>query len=207
MDYLYKQNFLLYGVYKAQYLQSIYCVSPSSLFIAYFFGFWLFSGFLFGDTHLKKGIIMKYEFIKIDDDVTELRYKDKVFKIKKDIDLQVKIQSAIPRARILMSAELSKMGITKKDLVIERHEGNKTYYDNSNVLDIEEQYQAIASQQVYDEIISKYCDMTLAELMQDIGLNVEEANIENEKFGLELTSALMGREIKSPSEQKGKDTK
>ena len=25
---------------------------------------------------------MKYEFIKIDDDVTELRYKDKVFKIK-----------------------------------------------------------------------------------------------------------------------------
>ena len=150
---------------------------------------------------------MKYEFIKIDDDVTELRYKDKVFKIKKDIDLQVKIQSAIPRARILMSAELSKMGITKKDLVIERHEGNKTYYDNSNVLDIEEQYQAIASQQVDDEIISKYCDMTLAELMQDIGLNVGEANIENEKFGLELTSALMGREIKSPSEQKGKDTK
>lgn len=145
---------------------------------------------------------MKYEFIKIDDDTTELRYKDKVFAIKKDIDLQVKIQNAIPRAKILMSAELTKMGMTKKDLVIERHEGDKTYYDNSNVLDIEEQYQALASQQVYDEIIRKYCGMSLTELMADIGFDLEHGNAENEKFGMELTSALMGKELKSPREEK-----
>lgn len=145
---------------------------------------------------------MKYEFIKIDDDTTELRYKDKVFAIKKDIDLQVKIQNAIPRAKILMSAELTKMGMTKKDLVIERHEGEKTYYDNSNVLDIEEQYQALASQQVYDEIIRKYCGMSLTELMADIGFDLEHGNVENEKFGMELTSALMGKELKSPRKEK-----
>lgn len=145
---------------------------------------------------------MKYEFIKIDEDTTELRYKDKVFSIKKDIDLQVKIQSAIPKAKILMNTELTKMGMTKKDLVIERKEGNKTYYDNSNIMEIEEQYQALASQQVFDEIIQKYCSMTLVELMQDIGLDLESSNLENEKFGMELTSALMGKEIKSPRESK-----
>lgn len=145
---------------------------------------------------------MKYEFIKIDNDTTELRYKDKVFSIKKDIDLEKRIQEAIPRARILMNAELSKMGMTKKDLVIERHEGNKTYYDNTNIMDAEEQFQAIATMQVFDEIVSKYTNMTLAELMQDIGLDVNEANKENEQFGLDLTSAFTGRETKRfPSEQ------
>ena len=139
-----------------------------------------------------------YEFVKIDDDTTELRYKDKVFTIKKDIDLQAKIQSAIPKAKILMSAELVKMGMSKKDLTIERHEGDKTYYDNSYLLEIEEQYQAIASQQVFDEIMKKYCGMNLTELMQDIGLDIENGNTENEKFGMELTSALMGKDLKSP---------
>lgn len=150
---------------------------------------------------------MKYEFIKIDSDTTELRYKDKVFSIKKDIDLEKRIQEAIPRARILMNAELSKMGMTKKDLVIERHEGNKTYYDNTNIMDAEEQFQAIATMQVFDEIVSKYTNMTLAELMQDIGLDVNEANKENEQFGLDLTNAFTGREVsKFPSQESNEET-
>lgn len=144
---------------------------------------------------------MKYEFIKIDDDTTELRYKGKTFAIKKDVDLQVKIQSSIPRAKILMAKELTRMGLTKKDLTIEKVVGDKTYYDNSNIVELEEQYQAIASQEVYDEILKKYCGMTLIELMQDIGFNINESNTENEKFGMELTSALMGKELKSPREE------
>lgn len=148
---------------------------------------------------------MKYEFTKIDSDTTELRYKDKVFTIKKDIDLEKRIQESIPRARILMNAELSKMGMTKKNLVIERHEGNKTYYDNSNIMDAEEQFQAIATMQVFDEIVKNFSGMSLAELMQDIGLNVNEENKENEQFGVELTGAFTGRELnKFPSEPKHK---
>ena len=69
---------------------------------------------------------MKYNFNKVDQDTTELSYKDKIFSIKRDIDLQKRIQEAIPKARVLMNVELAKMGLTKKDLVIERHEGNKT---------------------------------------------------------------------------------
>ena len=147
---------------------------------------------------------MKYEFVKIDSDTTELRYKDKVYTIKQDIDLEKRIQESIPRARILMNAELSKMGMTKKDLVIEKHEGNKTYYDNSNIMDAEEQYQAIVMMQVYDEIITKYCNMTLAGLMQDIGLDTENDNKENQQFGIALTNALTGRSkegITFPSKQ------
>lgn len=147
---------------------------------------------------------MKYEFKKIDDDTTQLKYKDKVFTIKKDVDLQKRIQEAVPRARILMSRDLAKMGMTKKDLTVVRKEGNKTYYDNSNVIDAEEYYNSLATQEVYDEIIDKYCGMSLSELMQDIDLDVSTDNEENQKFGLDLTSALTGKEIKSPSGSKEK---
>lgn len=150
---------------------------------------------------------MKYDFVRIDEDTTELTYKDKKFTIKKDIDLEKRMQEAVPRARILMNVELSSLGKTKKDLVIVRQEGNKTYYDNSNIIDAEEQYQAIATMQVFDEIVKKYCDMTLTELMQDIGLNVEEENKENEQFGIDLLSALTGKSTTTPSGTKTKETK
>lgn len=134
---------------------------------------------------------MKYKFTKIDQDTTELSYKDKAFPIKRDIDLQKRIQEAIPKARVLMNVELAKMGLTKKDLVIERHEGNKTYYDNSNIMDAEEQYQAIATMEVFDEILVKYTKMTLNDLIQDIDLNQDEVG----DFGTDLTNAIMGKEV------------
>jgi hypothetical protein len=134
---------------------------------------------------------MKYKFTKVDQDTTELSYKDKVFPIKRDIDLQKRIQEAIPKARVLMNVELAKMGLTKKDLVIERHEGNKTYYDNSNIMDAEEQYQAIATMEVFDEILVKYTKMTLNDLIQDIDLNQDEVG----DFGTDLTNAIMGKEV------------
>ena len=147
---------------------------------------------------------MKYEFIKIDEDTTQLKYKDKVFDIKKDVDLQVKIQSAIPKARMLMHRDLTKMGMTRKDLTIERHEGSKTYYDNTNAIEAEEMYTQLATQEVYDEIVKKYCDMTLSELMQDIGLDITKDTPENQQFGLDLTSALMGKKLESPRGEKSK---
>ena len=139
---------------------------------------------------------MKYNFNKVDQDTTELSYKDKIFSIKRDIDLQKRIQEAIPKARVLMNVELAKMGLTKKDLVIERHEGNKTYYDNSNIMDAEEQYQAIATMEVFDEILIKYTKMTLNDLIQDIGLEGDEVGV----FGTDLTNAIMGRDILNKEE-------
>lgn len=142
---------------------------------------------------------MKYKFTKIDEDTTELSYKDKKFLIKRDVDLLKRMQEAIPRARILMNAELSKMGMTKKDLVIERHEGNKTIYDNSNIMDAEEQYQAIATMEVFDNILKKYTQMSFIELMEDVGFNPNQESEENNKFALELTNCLNGKNDEFPS--------
>ena len=144
---------------------------------------------------------MKYEFIKIDEDTTELKYKDKVISIKRDIDLQVKIQDSVRRSRLLLNKDLTSAGMTRKDLTIERHEGNKTYYDNSNAIEAEQEYQVLAVNQVYDEIITKYCGMTLAELMQDIGLDVSVDNEENKQFGINLTKAITGKTDNTPSKK------
>lgn len=131
---------------------------------------------------------MKYSFTSIDTDTTELTYKDKRFEIHKDVDLMKRMQSIPIKARTAMMLDLSKKGITKKDLVIERKEGNKTYYDNSNLLEVEEVYTNQASVDIIDELCQKYFNMGLAELITDIGLDENET----EKFGADLMSAFSG---------------
>lgn len=131
---------------------------------------------------------MKYSFTSIDTDITELTYKDKRFEIHKDVDLMKRMQSIPIKARTAMMLDLSKKGITKKDLVIERKEGNKTYYDNSNLLEVEEVYTNQASVDIIDELCQKYFNMGLAELITDIGLDENET----EKFGVDLMSAFSG---------------
>ena len=141
---------------------------------------------------------MKYEFIKVDSDTTNLKYKDKVFTIKKDVNLVKKMQECNIKARTKLMVDLTQQGMTKKDLILERKEGNKTYYDNSNFLSVEEAYIQNASQQVYDEICMKYCNMNLTELMEDIELDFSN-NDEMEKFGLDLTKALTNQVKGFPS--------
>ena len=144
---------------------------------------------------------MKYEFKKIDDDTTELIYKDKRFTIKKTVDLVKKMQECNVKARTKLMMDLTKAGMTKKDLTIERHEGSKTYYDNSNFLDVEESYIQTASQEVYDDICMEYFNMNLTELMTDIGLDFTSTT-EMEKFGLDLTRSLTNQVDKFPREIK-----
>jgi hypothetical protein len=147
---------------------------------------------------------MKYTFTSIDTDITELTYKDKRYEIHKDIDLMKKMQSIPIKARTNMMIDLSKQGISKKDLVIERKEGNKTYYDNSNLLEIEEAYSNQASIDIIDELCQKYFNMGLADLITDIGLEDKEA----EKFGVDLMSAFSGIDKdKFPSITKEEETK
>ena len=131
---------------------------------------------------------MKYSFTSIDTDITELTYKDKRFEIHKDVDLMKCMQSIPIKARTAMMLDLSKKGLTKKDLVIERKEGNKTYYDNSNLLEVEEAYSNQASVDIIDELCQKYFNMGLAELITDIGLEDKDT----EKFGTDLMSAFSG---------------
>lgn len=138
---------------------------------------------------------MKYEFVKIDEDTTELKYKDKVLTIRRDVELMKKLQSVNAKAKTKMMIELSKQGITKKDLVIEKKKGNKTYYDNSNLLEIEEQYINEASLEIIDKVCEDMFKMSLTDLILDIEL--DETN--TEEFGMKLISILTGQKLETPS--------
>ena len=138
---------------------------------------------------------MKYEFIKIDEDTTELKYKDKTFSIRKDIELLKKLGSIQIKSKTRMYSELAKEGISVKDLEIERHEGNKTFIDKSNIIDLEKYYLDLTAAEVLNEISLKYTTMSIDALITDIGIAEEESK----KFMTDLLKALKGEQ--SPSEK------
>lgn len=132
---------------------------------------------------------MKYEFIKVDEDTTKLKYKDKEFDLRKDIDLLTRLGSINKKAKTMMYKDLAKEGMTVKDLEIERHEGDKTIIDKSNQIDLEKYYLDLAAAEVLNDIAIKYTSMSIDKLLTDIGLAEEE---ENKDFAFNLIKALKG---------------
>lgn len=144
---------------------------------------------------------MKYSFTKIDQDTTELSYKDKKFFIKRDIDLLTKMESLPSRARIRMSKDLAKEGMTFEDLEVKKVVGNKTTIDKTNLMRVEQTYQDIVANEILTEITQKYTHMSFVELLNDIEINISEQGAEErEKFIKEFLGAL--REEKTPSIEK-----
>jgi hypothetical protein len=137
----------------------------------------------------------KYEFIKKDEDTTILKYKDKEFEIKKDVELQKEMESVNKNARVKMMLDLTKQGITSKDLIVIRKEGSKVYEDKSNLIEMEKTYLQEASVDLFQNLSQKYFNMSLENLMQDLGLNDEEGT----QFGIKFAEALAGKV--SPSQK------
>lgn len=135
---------------------------------------------------------MKYEFLQNGIDNIELKYKDKSFKFKRDVNLIREMQSIIKEARLKMIKDLSTQGISLKDLIIERHEGNKTYYDNTNKEEMEQVYQNEATMEFFDKKCLEYFNNDLTGLINDIGLTEEE---EITNFSTELVNILTGNVI------------
>lgn len=132
---------------------------------------------------------MKYEFIKVDEDTSKLKYKDKEFTIKNTVKIVSEIQGIIMQSRIKAIQDLAKQGQSIKDLTIERKENGKTYYDNSNRKELEAIYQQQAILEFFDNKCINICGMTLSELMSDIGLSSED---DGEKFAQEFMQYLTG---------------
>ena len=144
---------------------------------------------------------MKYSFTKIDQDTTELSYKDKKFFIKRDIDLLTKMESLPSRARIRMSKDLAKEGMTFEDLEVKKVVGNKTTIDKTNLMRVEQTYQDMVANEILSEITQKYTHMSFVELLTDIEINISEQGAEErETFIKEFLGAL--REEKTPSIEK-----
>lgn len=140
---------------------------------------------------------MKYKFEIVDNDTTKLIYKDKEFKIKRNINLLKRTQEVYFKARTKMMVDLTKQGITKKDLIIEKKENGKTYYDDTNIREIENNYIEMENLEIYNSIAEDYTGMSWIELIEDIGL--EESDIE--EFAFNFAKSLQGKD-KTPSEEK-----
>lgn len=125
---------------------------------------------------------MKYEFKKIDADTTELKYKDKVFSIKKDVQLMNDLQAINIKARKKMILDLSKEGLSTKNLTIETKEKGKTYFDNSNLKEMEQVYIEQETMILFNNLCEKYFDMDILSLINDMELSEEETVTFTEEF-------------------------
>lgn len=139
---------------------------------------------------------MKYQFIQEDEDTTILKYKDKEYEIKRDIELVSKLQSVNKDARLSMYADLVKKGISKDSLVITTKKDGKTYVDNSYLDELEKQYLKDEQYNLFNELCKHYFDMSMEQLVLDIGLKPDES----QKFGTELGEAISGK--RTPSQEK-----
>jgi hypothetical protein len=132
----------------------------------------------------------KYELVNVSTDNYILKYKDKSFEFKTDVSLVSEMQGIHKKARVSMIKDLAKDGISLKDLSIEIKKDGKTYVDNTNREELENAYIESAMNDFFDNICKDKFDMSLAELLIDIGI-VEDTK-EVEKFAAELTAALTG---------------
>lgn len=133
---------------------------------------------------------MKYQIIKNGTDDFTLKYKDKEFNYKPDVELMSKLQEAPKVARIKMIKDLAKEGMSLKQFTIEEKKDGKTYYDNTNKKELEDTYIGDAMLEVIDNTCKEHFNLGFAELMVDIDLNTTE---EQEKFSSELGASLMGK--------------
>ena len=138
---------------------------------------------------------MKYQIIKNATDDYTLKYKDKEFNYKSDVELMSKLQGAPKTARIKMLKDLAKEGISLKQFTIEEKKDGKTYYDNTNKSELENAYIQNEMLDIINEVCKNNFELELTGLIMDIGLETPE---EQEKFSSDLGASLMG---KFPSER------
>lgn len=132
----------------------------------------------------------KYEITKNGIDDYILRYKEKEIHLKPTVNVVNKMQEVNKNARINMLLDISKKGMTLKELVKEEKKDGKTYYDNSLKEELEKIYIEQETSNVFQEEIKEMTGMTLIELLQDIELNDEE---EIKEFSTELGQVMIGR--------------
>lgn len=131
----------------------------------------------------------KYEFIKNGVDDYTLKYKDKEINFKSNVNIVNNLQDSISKARMNMIKDLAKEGMTIKDLVIERKENGKTFYDNTNKEELEKAYLEKEQSKVFIEIIEKLFGMSVEDLFIDMELTSVE---ESTQFSEELGKILVG---------------
>lgn len=132
----------------------------------------------------------KYEIIKNGIDDYTLKYKDKEINFNTNVGIVKKIQEVQKNARVKLIMNLTKEGISIKDLVKEEKRDGKTYYDNSNKEELEKIYIEQEMGEVFQTEIEKMMGMPLTTLLEEIGLTEEK---EIEEFSSELGKVMVGQ--------------
>jgi hypothetical protein len=132
---------------------------------------------------------MKYKFSINEDDIVSLKYKDKEFTFKTNVKLISEMQSITMEARKRMIQDFAKNGQSIKELVVETKKDGKTYFDNTNKLELERIYQEELTLEFFNKKCIEYFNMDIATLMQDIGLETED---EGSKFSNDFIAYMSG---------------
>lgn len=141
---------------------------------------------------------MKYEIVEVDEDITELRYKDKSFQAKRNLELAKQYADIERKAKIQFITDLKKEGLSIQDLVSESKDGNKTKVDYSNVDYLQKEYVEKQKLKFFNEFCKSITGMELEELILDIGLDEEECT----QFGYDFSQMISGmRKKEFPSKK------
>ena len=145
---------------------------------------------------------MKYQIVEVEEDILELRYKDKVFSSKRNIELVKEYQDLERKAKIQFVIDLQKDGYTTNDLVKEVKDGSKTYMDYSSLNYLQDQYVNGKRMEFFQDFCKKITGMSLEELILDIGITEDESM----QFGLDFSQLITGIKNKDefPSEKEKK---
>lgn len=142
---------------------------------------------------------MKYEFVKIDDDTTELRYKDKKYEFKKTVGLIEKLQKIHYQAKIDMMVNLKEKGLTANDLIVTTKKDGKIIEDKSNLVELENYFRGIESEVIYADICKQFTGKGFANLLVDVGIDTNNAE-EIKDFTMKLSAAIMSQD-NTPSDE------
>lgn len=127
----------------------------------------------------------KYEFKKIALDEYKLIIENKEYPFKRTIEMGEKVQGITASARIKMLKELTKMGLTKNDLIIKKDLGNgKTVYDETNYQEFEKKFIEEETLQVANDLMESCFKMTTIKLFEELGINVNSEINEDEANGI-----------------------
>ena len=132
----------------------------------------------------------KYEIVKNGEDDYSLKYKDKEIKFHSTVGMVKRLQEATKKARINMLIELGKQGVSIKDLIVEEKRDGKTYYDDSNKLELEREFIESTTSEIFQAEIEKALGIDMVSLLVDMEITDEE---EASKFAEEIGGAILGQ--------------
>lgn len=151
---------------------------------------------------------MNYEIKEISLDNYELHYISKngekrIRPFKRTIELASKIESGDANARFKLYEELTKMGKTKEDFIIERKEDGKIIRDETNYRELEMNFINQEMALIALEVYKKLFGIELPDLLNDMGILDNE--VEVSRFSRELREVLINGKSKTPSIQEIKE--